>query len=98
RRSSTPSSEMDSLRALLACPACGGDLSQGWTCLGCGETYDAQDGVPDLRLAGDRRTDIVRAFYEVAPFPGYRESDTLSSLRARAGRSEFARLLDLAIP
>ena len=89
---------MDALHALLACPSCGGELSPGWTCSGCGAAYAAADGVPDLRIGGDARTDVVRRFYEAAPFPGYRESDTLSSLRARAGRSEFARLLDLAIP
>jgi SAM-dependent methyltransferase len=40
----------------------------------------------------------VRRFYERAPFPGYPERDTLQALRARAERSEFARLLDRAIP
>src|SRR5438105_14132294 len=42
--------------------------------------------------------DRVRAFYEQSPFPGYPPRDTLSGLRARAARSEFARLLDAAIP
>jgi SAM-dependent methyltransferase len=41
---------------------------------------------------------MVRRFYDHAPFPGYPENDSLSSLRARAERSEFARLLDQAIP
>ena len=89
---------MEALRALLACPACGGGLSSGWTCQACPAVYGAPDGVPNLRRRGDERTDVVRAFYEIAPFPGYRERDTLSSLRARAERSEFARLLDQAIP
>ena len=40
----------------------------------------------------------VRAFYEVAPFPGYPPRDSLAWLRARAERSAFARLLDQAIP
>src|SRR5262249_48871882 len=39
----------------------------------------------------------VRAFYEVAPFPGYPPAATLPWLRARAARSELARLLDAAI-
>jgi len=42
--------------------------------------------------------DRIRRFYERAPFPGYPEHDTLQGLRARAERSEFARLLDRAIP
>ena len=46
----------------------------------------------------DEAVDAVRRFYERAPFPGYPERDTLQALRARAERSEFARLLDRAIP
>ena len=46
----------------------------------------------------DRRTERVRRFYTEAPFPNYREGDTLEHLRLRAGRSELARLLDDAIP
>jgi SAM-dependent methyltransferase len=45
----------------------------------------------------DRRTDIVRRFYERTPFPGYPPRDTLQALRARAGRNHFVRLLDHAI-
>jgi SAM-dependent methyltransferase len=85
------------LRDLLACPACQGVLDAQWLCAGCGARYTAEDGVPDLRLAGDRRTDIVRDFYRHAPFPGYRPGDSLEALRARAERSEFARLLDTSI-
>jgi SAM-dependent methyltransferase len=83
---------------LLACPACRSALRRDWTCMGCGAQYDAADGIPDLRLPGYGCTDMVRAFYEQAPFPGYRAHDNLQSLRARAERSEFARLLDAAIP
>src|SRR5215471_13703109 len=86
------------VRGLLACPACGGDLSAGWSCLACGARFEAPDGIPDLRLAGDVRTDTVRAFYEAAPFPGYPARDSLSAFRARAGRSRFVELLDRAIP
>jgi SAM-dependent methyltransferase len=55
------------------------------------------DGVPALRLPGDRRTEKVRDFYTETPFPNYPPEASLSWLRARAGRSEFARLLDAAI-
>src|SRR5258708_1107743 len=89
---------MDALRDLLACPACGSVLAIGWQCPGCGARYTAPDGIPDLRLGGDTRTDAVRRFYEYAPFPGYRPRDSLASLYARADRSKFARLLDEAIP
>src|ERR1017187_354803 len=89
---------MDAFRELLACPACGGALSAEWLCSGCPARYAAPDGIPNLRLGHDLRTDAVRRFYEQAPFPGYPPRDSLASLRARAERSEFARLLDQAIP
>jgi SAM-dependent methyltransferase len=60
--------------------------------------YEAPDGIPNLRLPGDTRTEVVRQFYERAPFPDYPPSLSLSWLRARAERSEFARLIDRAIP
>jgi SAM-dependent methyltransferase len=88
---------VDLFRDLLACPACGYALAADWSCPGCGARYEAPDGIPNLRLASDERTDVVRRFYEQAPFPGYPPRDNLASLRARAGRSEFARLLDQAI-
>jgi len=83
---------------LLACPICQGALGRDWACTNCGAHYSAPDGVPDLRLPGDGSTDIVRRFYERAPFPGYRPRESLQALRRRAEQSEFARLLDAAIP
>jgi SAM-dependent methyltransferase len=88
---------MDALRDLLACPACGGPLRSGWQCRRCAARYTAPEGIPNLRLGGDARTEAVRRFYEYAPFPGFRPHDTLASLYARAERSKFARLLDQAI-
>jgi SAM-dependent methyltransferase len=49
-------------------------------------------------VAVDSRTDVVRRFYDEAPFPGYPPRDNLAALRARAERSRFAQLLDAAIP
>ena len=89
---------MDALRDLLACPICGRALAISWQCERCGVRYTAPDGIPNLRLGGDARTDAVRRFYERAPFPGYGPHDSLSSLCARAERSKFARLLNEAIP
>jgi SAM-dependent methyltransferase len=40
---------------------------------------------------------VVRCFYEHAPFPDYPPRASLNWLRARAERSEFARLVDRAI-
>jgi SAM-dependent methyltransferase len=84
-------------RTLLACPACRGPIVEDWRCGTCGAAFDAPDGIPNLRLATDPRTDIVRKFYDEAPFPGYPLRDTLATLRARAERSRFAQLLDRAI-
>jgi len=86
------------VRELLACPACRGDLSADWSCVGCGARFDAPDGIPNLRLAGDSRTEAVRTFYDAAPFPGYPARDDLATFQQRAERSRFAQLLDRAIP
>lgn len=81
----------------LACPACGGPLAD-LRCLACGVLYEEREGVIDLRLRDlDARTEAVREFYLRAPFPGYPPRDSLSALRARAGRSDFVRLLDRSI-
>ncbi len=82
---------------LLACPACEGALAEEWSCRRCGARYEAYDGIPNLRIAEDARTGIVRRFYEESPFPGYPPRDSLEWLRARAERSAFAQLLDRAI-
>jgi len=87
----------DHFRALIACPACEADLAADWSCRSCGARYGAPDGIPALRLPSEPRVDVVRRFYEEAPFPGYPAHDSLVWLRARADRSEFARLLDRAI-
>jgi SAM-dependent methyltransferase len=86
------------VRDLLACPACRGSLSAAWTCAACGAQYAAPDGIPNLRIADDARTETVRQFYERAPFPAYPPRDNLAWLRAHAERSRFAELLDRAIP
>ncbi|MFL5310688.1 MAG: methyltransferase domain-containing protein [Myxococcales bacterium] len=83
---------------LLACPRCGGALRAPLRCPACGVEYGAPGGIPDLRLSGDARTQAMRDFYAQAPFPGYPPRDSYSWLRARAERSELARLLDQAIP
>jgi SAM-dependent methyltransferase len=97
---------------LLACPRCRGGLSGfgGTTsdstglsapplrCASCGDEYPSPKGIPALRILSDARTEKVREFYARAPFPGYPPRDTLSAMRARAARSEFARGLDRAIP
>jgi 2-polyprenyl-3-methyl-5-hydroxy-6-metoxy-1,4-benzoquinol methylase len=89
---------VDAFLELLACPLCTGTLSTNWSCRNCDMRYEASDGIPNLRLPGDVRTEAVRRFYERAPFPDYPPRGSLSWLRARAERSEFARMIDRAIP
>jgi SAM-dependent methyltransferase len=89
---------VDAFLDLLACPSCAGLLSVDLACRNCGSRYQAPQGIPNLRLLAGTRTERVRRFYQQAPFPGYPPSASLSWLRARAERSEFARLLDRAIP
>lgn len=89
---------MDAFRQLVACPACAGPLAEDWSCHDCGRRFEVQDGIPNLRLPGDVRTEAVRRFYDRAPFPGYPPRDSLQALQARAERSVFARLIDRAIP
>jgi ubiquinone/menaquinone biosynthesis C-methylase UbiE/uncharacterized protein YbaR (Trm112 family) len=89
---------VDAFVELLACLQCAGPLRNDLSCRDCGMRYKAPDGIPNLRLPGDRRTEIVRDFYEKVPFPDYPPRATLSWLRGRAERSEFAKLIDRAIP
>jgi SAM-dependent methyltransferase len=89
---------VDVFRSLLACPACGGALSAEWACVACDRRFAAHDGIPNLRIGGDARTEAVRRFYDGAPFPGYPPRDSVHALRRRAERSVFPALLDRAIP
>src|SRR6266568_3052276 len=88
---------MPQFRELLACPACAGTLADDWSCADCRLRFDVTDGIPNLRLSADSRTETVRRFYERSPFPGYPPRDSLPALRARAERSAFARLVDQSI-
>lgn len=85
---------------LLACPVCRGQLGAGLRCAPCLRRYDAPSGIPVLRASptADADTEGVREFYTQSPFPNYPPTESLSGLRRKAERSEFARLLDRAIP
>jgi SAM-dependent methyltransferase len=85
---------------LLACPACGGDVAAedaSVRCRGCGRAFSAPDGIPRMGRGLDAAAQAMRDFYSAAPFPGYPPRDSHAALRARAERSELARLLDEAI-
>lgn len=86
------------LSQFLVCPVCRRDFVRDLRCSACDFTYEAPSGIPSLRVPSDPETESVRAFYTHAPFPGYPPTESLSGLRRKAERSEFARLLDYAIP
>jgi 2-polyprenyl-3-methyl-5-hydroxy-6-metoxy-1,4-benzoquinol methylase len=86
---------------LLACPSCRKELADRGSdlvCTACHERYPIRNDIPALRVNAEDRTEKVRSFYMESPFPNYPPNDTLSGLRGRAARSEFARLLDDAVP
>jgi 2-polyprenyl-3-methyl-5-hydroxy-6-metoxy-1,4-benzoquinol methylase len=88
------------LAALLACPDCRGPLraDEGHlSCDACRRAFPVVDGIPVLRGELDERSAAVRELYSASPFPGYPPRDSYPALRARAERSELARLLDRAI-
>ena len=66
--------------------------------------YPVVDGIPCLFAPNQWPegradvTDLVKAFYEVTPFPNYDDLDSRESLRAKAQRGVFARLLDEQLP
>ena len=93
---------------LLACPACGGrmetsDADRSIQCADCVRSFSSEDGVPQLFWphdtdSDDDVTEIVKAFYEETPFPNYDDVDSEQTLREKAERGIFARLLDEQIP
>jgi SAM-dependent methyltransferase len=89
---------VEALHDLLACPVCRGGLDEALTCRSCGRDWPSPDGIPNLRPEVEGQTEVVRRFYNTAPFPGYPPNDSLTWLRSRAERSPFARLLDASIP
>jgi len=92
---------------LFLCPACGGDLGISedcFKCVSCGNEFPCDGGIPLLFWPSEwddsKRdvTDVVNAFYEENPFPGYEDLDSKWSLREKAEKGIFARLLDDQIP
>lgn len=88
---------------LLACPGCGGDLKTSGSgtidCLSCRHVFSCENGIPGLFWpnAWDGKKDVtetIKAFYEKTPFPDYEDLDSAASLRQKAEKGIFARLLD----
>ncbi len=91
----------------MICPVCGGGLDfsgERIVCLSCRHEFPSEEGIPQLFWRNDWPagkpdvTEIIKAFYEEVPFPNYDEVDSASTLREKATRGVFARLLDEQIP
>ncbi len=91
----------------MLCPVCGGglDLSgERIDCLSCRHEFRSEEGIPQLFWRNDWPagkpdvTEIIQGFYEEVPFPNYDEVDSATTLREKAQRGVFARLLDEQIP
>ena len=94
-------------RDILVCPVCGGSLELARDCIrcfSCGQEFCSEDGIPQMFWQNDWPagkpdvTEIIKSFYEKTPFPNYDEVDSSTSLREKATRGVFARLLDEQIP
>jgi SAM-dependent methyltransferase len=92
---------------ILICPICGAGLELALHCLACsscGREFSSEGGIPQLFWPNEWPagktdvTEIIRLFYEKTPFPNYDELDSANSLREKATRGVFARLLDEQIP
>jgi SAM-dependent methyltransferase len=90
---------------ILACPECRGHLRAedvSFSCDFCNRRYAIADGIPLLFASNEGQahdvTDTVKAFYEENAFPNYDDLDSEESLREKARRGIFARLLDEQIP
>ena len=93
---------------IFVCPSCGGSLeapsaSEKIRCRSCKHEFGFDSGIPLLFAPNDWDgkkdvTESIKAFYEQTPFPNYEDVDSASSLRIKAERGVFARLLDEQIP
>ena len=94
---------------ILLCPACGGAFNMPddrgvMQCSECNRNYRCENGIPLLFWPNEWEeskedvTDAIRSFYEENPFPSYEDLDSSWSLRRKAEKGVFARLLDDQIP
>lgn len=105
---SGPSSQLLQQSDLLVCPACASPLQtcqdhRAISCSGCARAFAVDDGIPVLFWPTEWTskvdvTELVKSFYEETPFPNYDDLDSPESLRLKAERGVFARLLTDQLP
>jgi SAM-dependent methyltransferase len=88
---------------ILICPACKRSLRLSPECArcpSCGNVFPCEEEIPllywDSEWSGSRPdvTEKMKSFYEATPFPNYDDLDSGSTLREKATRGIFPRLLD----
>jgi carbamoyltransferase len=91
----------------LRSPCCGAllrDAPERLECAACDHAFPVSDGVPQLFWphegidAASDVTEVVKAFYEDAPFPNYDEHDSVRTLIEKSRKGLYARRLDETIP
>src|SRR3989344_135529 len=98
--------ERTSAETEYSCPVCKGALKENlnnFLCSSCGKNWKVENGIPLLfwknEWAGKKDvTEEIKAFYEQSPFPNYDDLDSAASLREKASKGIFARLLDEQLP
>jgi SAM-dependent methyltransferase len=93
---------------LFVCPACSAPLQTraeqtAMECTGCARAFPVDNGIPLLFWPTQWTskvdvTELVKSFYEQTPFPNYDDLDSPESLRLKAERGVFARLLTEQLP
>jgi 2-polyprenyl-3-methyl-5-hydroxy-6-metoxy-1,4-benzoquinol methylase len=88
---------------ILICPACSRNLqlSLEWArCPSCANVFPCEEEIPLLfwdNEWSESRPDVtekMKSFYEATPFPNYDDLDSSNTLREKATRGIFPRLLD----
>ncbi len=94
---------------IFSCPSCGGNLNIRKDCCKidcpkCKRVFECEGGIPLLFWSNEWKdsqtdvTNVMKSFYEETPFPNYEDLDSTWSLREKAEKGIFARLLDEQIP
>jgi SAM-dependent methyltransferase len=100
-------SHLSSNLDIFMCPACRGDLKlvhDVIKCTQCHHHYQVEDGIPQFFIPNECDgtkidvSEVVKEFYEKTPFPNYEEFENVESLKQKAQKSIFPRLLDEQVP
>lgn len=93
---------------ILCCPICGGDFKlinqKSVNCSRCNQIFNSEAGIllayqlEESSLPKKDITKKIKTFYEENPFPNYENLDSIESLREKAQKGIFTRLLDEQIP